>query len=203
MSQRERMRAGQLYDSRDPELLGLARRARTLLAQFAGLPAADVEGRAAVLRSLLGAVGEGVWIEPPFGCDYGVHIEIGAQTFVNMHCVFLDAAPIRIGTDVLIGPGVQLLTATHPLAAADRLVDAAARRAEAAPYRTFAKPITIGDGAWIGAGTQVLPGVTIGAGAVIGAGSVVTADVPPHCLAFGNPCRVQRPIGEAGAEPAV
>ncbi len=200
MTQRERMRAGDVYDSRDPELLALARRARELLATFAGLPAADVEGRSAVLRSLCGAVGEGVWIEPPFGCDYGVHIAIGAQTFVNMNCVFLDAAPIQIGADVLIGPAVQLLTVSHPLAAAERLVDAAARRAGAAPYRTFARPITIGDGAWIGAGTLVMPGVTIGAGAVIGAGSVVTADVPPHCLAFGNPCRVQRAIADVSTD---
>lgn len=111
-----------------------------------------------------------------------------------MNRVFLDAAPIQIGANVLIGPAVQLLTVSHPLAAAERLVDAAARRAGAAPYRTFARPITIGDGAWIGAGTLVLPGVTIGAGAVVGAGSVVTADIPPHCVAFGNPCRVQRSI---------
>lgn len=200
MSQRERMLAGQVYDSRDPELLGLAQRARTLLATFTGLPAADSEGRFALLRSLLGAVGEGVWIEPPFGCDYGVHIAIGAHTFVNMNCVFLDAAPIQIGANVLIGPAVQLLTVSHPLAAAERLVDAAARRAGAAPYRTFARPITIGDGAWIGAGTLVLPGVTIGAGAVVGAGSVVTADIPPHCVAFGNPCRVQRSI-EGTSQP--
>ena len=200
MTQRARMRAGDVYDSRDPELLALAQRARALLTTFAGLPATDVDGRAAVLTSLFGAVGPGVWVEPPFGCDYGVHIEIGAQTFVNMNCVFLDAAPIRIGADVLIGPAVQLLTVSHPLAMAERLVDAATRRAGAAPYRTFARPITIGDGAWIGAGTLVLPGVTIGAGAVIGAGSVVTADVPPHCLAFGNPCRVQRAIGNGGAD---
>lgn len=200
MTQRELMRAGEMFDSRDPELLALAERARALLAAFAGLPAADVEGRAAVLRSLFAAVGDGVWIEPPFGCDYGVHIEIGANTFVNMNCVFLDAAPIRIGADVLIGPAVQLLTASHPLAAAERVVDGTARRAGSAPYRTFARPIVIGNGAWIGAGTLVLPGVTIGAGAVIGAGSVVTADVPPNCVAFGNPCRVQRRLEDVGTD---
>ncbi|MCE2941417.1 MAG: sugar O-acetyltransferase [Gemmatimonadota bacterium] len=200
MSQRERMRAGAEYDSRDPELIALAQRARGLLATFAGLPAVDVEGRSAILHNLFGAVGEGVWLEPPFGCDYGVHIEIGARTFVNMNCVFLDAAPIRIGKDVLIGPGVQLLTASHPLAASERLVDADSRRGGAAPYRTFARPITIGDGAWIGAGTQILPGVTVGEGAVIGAGSVVTADVPSDCVAFGNPCRVQRSLGGNGGE---
>jgi maltose O-acetyltransferase len=202
MTQRERMHAGEVYDSRDPELLALAQRARALLSTFAGVPADDVEGRAVVLRSLFAAVGAGVWVEPPFGCDYGVHISIGANTFVNMNCVFLDAAPIHIGAHVLVGPAVQLLTVSHPLAAADRLVDVAARRSGAAPYRTFARPITIGDGAWIGAGTLVLPGVTIGAGAVIGAGSVVTADVPPNTLAFGNPCRVQRALADAGADGA-
>lgn len=199
MSERERMRAGEVYNSRDPELLALARRARALLATFGAIPAPDVAGRLAVLHDLLESVGEGVWIEPPFACDYGAHIAIGADTFVNMNCVFLDAAPIRIGANVLVGPGVQLLTVSHPLAAADRLVDAAARHAGEAPYRTFARPITIGDGAWIGAGSLVLPGVTIGARAVVGAGSVVTADVPPDCLAFGNPCRVQRALDEPGS----
>ncbi len=188
------MLAGEPYNSRDPELLALAHRARALLSGFAALPSTDTPGRHRVLADLLGDVGEGVWIEPPFFCDYGAHVTIGAGTFVNVNCVFLDSATITIGADVLIGPGVQLLTVTHPLAAAERIVAAEQRSAGMAPYRTFARPITIGDGAWIGAGTIVLPGVTIGANAVIGAGSVVTDDVPPDCLALGHPCRVQRTL---------
>lgn len=192
--ERERMLAGEPYNSRDPELLALAHRARALLREFAALPSTDVAGRHQRLTALLGAVGEGVWIEPPFFCDYGAHVSIGANTFVNVNCVFLDSAHIRIGADVLIGPGVHLLTVTHPVEAAARIVPPAARQAGVAPYRTHARPITIGDGAWVGAGSIVLPGVTIGARAVIGAGSVVTADIPPDCLAMGQACRVVRTV---------
>ena len=147
-----------------------------------------------LLERLLGSVGPGVWIEPPFFCDYGAHVYIGADSFVNVNCVFLDSAEIRIGRNVLVGPAVQLLTVTHPLRAADRIVEPSAENAAAAPYRTFARPITIGDRVWLGAGSIVLPGVTIGAGTTIGAGSLVTADVPANCLALGQPCRVQREL---------
>jgi maltose O-acetyltransferase len=193
-SERERMLAGESYDSRDPELLALAHHARAQLAQFAAMPSTDGVGRERVLERLLGGVGAGVWIEPPFFCDYGAHTYIGAQSFVNVNCVFLDAAEIRIGANVLIGPGVQLLTVSHPGRVADRVVPASADGVGTAPYRTYARPITIGDGVWLGAGSIVLPGVTIGAGTTIGAASLVTADVPPHCLAFGQPCRVQRAL---------
>ncbi len=193
-SQRARMTSGELYDSRDPELLGLAHRARALLARFSSLASTDVAARAALLRELFGDAGEGVWIEPPFFCDYGPFISIGRDSFVNVNCVFLDAAPIRIGRDVLIGPGVQLLTVSHPLSAAERIVPVAERREGQSTYRNFARPIVIGDGAWLGAGTIVLPGVTIGANAVIGAGSIVTFDIPAGCLALGQPCRVQRDL---------
>ncbi|HEY9228019.1 MAG TPA: sugar O-acetyltransferase [Gemmatimonadaceae bacterium] len=193
-SELERMLAGEFYDSRDPGLLALAHHARAQLAQFAATPSTDGAARRRVLERLLGGVGAGVWIEPPFFCDYGAHIYIGPQSFVNVNCVFLDSAEIRIGANVLIGPGVQLLTVSHPLRAEDRVVPASAEDEGTAPYRTHARPITIGDQVWLGAGSIVLPGVTIGAGATIGAGSLVTADVPPHCLAFGQPCRVQREL---------
>ena len=194
-SQRERMLSGEIYDSRDPELLALAHRARALLAAFTALPSTDGVARERTVRQLLGHVGSGVWIEPPFFCDYGQHITIGEDSFVNLNCVFLDAAPIRIGAQVLIGPGVQLLTVSHPVQTSERIVSPEERRPDQAPYRTFARPIVIGDRAWIGAGTIVLPGVTIGSHAVIGACSLVTSDIPPDSLAYGQPCRVQRELG--------
>ncbi len=196
---RDRMLAGAPYDSRDPELLALAARARRLLTRYNADLAPEALDRPALLAELLGAVGDGVWIEPPFLCDYGAHVTIGARTFVNVNAVFLDSARITIGADVLIGPAVQLLTASHPLAAHERLRGAAAP-AGTAPYVTHAAPITIGDGAWIGGGAIVLPGVTIGAGAVVGAGSVVTTDVPAGAIAYGNPCRVQGRAAAAQAE---
>ena len=188
------MLRGEPYDTRDPELLALAHRARALLADYAATPSTDSAARHAVLTRLLGSVGEEVWIEPPFFCDYGVHVHIGPTTFVNANCVFLDSAEIRIGEDGLLGPGVQLLTAHHPLRAAERLVAGRGRDDARSPYRTQAAPIRIGDRVWLGAGAIVLPGVTIGDNVTIGAGSLVTEDVPPDVLAFGHPCRIQRTL---------
>jgi maltose O-acetyltransferase len=193
-SERERMLCGDPYDTRDPELLAMAHRARALLADYATAPSTDFAARRAILTRLLGSVGDEVWIESPFFCDYGVHVHIGPTTFVNANCVFLDSAEIRIGANVLIAPSVQLLTATHPLVAAERIVPLEERKNGRSPYRTHARPITIGDDAWIGAGTIVFPGVTIGAASAIGAGSLVTTDIPPHSLAFGQPCRVRRTL---------
>jgi maltose O-acetyltransferase len=186
------MLRAEAYDSRDAELLALAHHARSQLAQLAATPSTDAAARRNILERLLGEVGAGVWIEPPFFCDYGAHVYIGPQSFINVNCVFLDSAEIRIGANVLIGPGVQLLTVSHPLRARDRVVPTSG--SDAAPYRTYARPITIGDQVWLGAGSIVLPGVTIGAGTTIGAASLVTEDVPPNCLAFGQPCRVQREL---------
>jgi maltose O-acetyltransferase len=137
----------------------------------------------ALLRELLGAIGEGAEILAPFQCDYGYQISVGARTFVNYNAVILDAAAVTIGDDVQIGPNVQLLTALHPLDAAER------RRGT-----ETAEPVHIGDRAWLAAGVIVLPGVRIGAEAVVGAGSVVTRDLPAGHLSAGNPCQVIRPI---------
>ena len=193
-TERERMVRGEPYDTRDPELLALAHRARALLAEYASTPSTNAEARHGVLARLLGSVGEGVWIEPPFFCDYGVNLHIGATSFVTANCVCLDSAEIRIGANALIAPAVQLLTATHPLRAADRIVPEAERAPGRSPYVTHARPISIGDDVWIGAGTIVLPGVTIGDAVTIGAGSLVTSDIPSQSLAFGQPCRVQRSL---------
>jgi len=136
-----------------------------------------------VLRSLIGELGEGVSIRPPFHCDYGRYISIGARTFANFGLVALDVAAITIGEDVQIGPNVQLLTPTHPL-------DPGERRAK----WEAAAPIRIGDNAWIGGGAIVLAGVTIGENSVIGAGAVVTRDVPPDVVVVGNPARVVKSL---------
>ena len=187
------MLRGEIYDTRDAELLALAHRARALIASFTAAPSTDLAARRSILAELLGSVGEEVWIEPPFFVDYGAHTYIGDRTFVNVNCVFLDSAEIRIGADVLLAPAVQLLTATHPLKASER-VPSAEERGSRSPYCTYARPITIGDRVWLGAGAIVMPGVTIGDDVTIGAGSLVTTDIPSGSLAFGHPCRVQRAL---------
>lgn len=182
------------FDPRRPEVLARARRARALLMQFAALPSEAIGERETLLRSLFASVGRGVWIEPPFHCEYGDQVHIGDDTFVNVNAVFLDAAPIRIGARGLLAPGVQLLTVTHPVRAAERVVRSPA--AGAAPYVTEAAPITIGDEVWLGAGVIVLPGVRIGDRVTVAAGSVVTRDVPADTLVVGAPARVVRSLRE-------
>ena len=193
-TEREKMLAGEEYNGRDPELLSIARGARALLAQLNAAPAAPPDVRLPLLRQLLGEAEEDVWIESPFHCDYGENIYIGKHTFINMNCVFLDSAEIRIGEDGLIGPNVQLYTVFHPLQASERIVAGSTSGSNRARYRTRAKPIQIGSRAWIGGSTIVMPGVTIGDDVTIGAGSIVTQDIPSNVLAFGQPCRVRQQL---------
>jgi maltose O-acetyltransferase len=179
---RERMLAGDLYVADDPELAEMARRARRLQDRYNRTDVDDDRERGLLLAEMLGAVGEGTEIRPPFACDYGEHLFVGARVFANFGLVALDVAPIAIGDDVQIGPHVQLLTPTHPL-------DHELRRQK----WEAAEPITIGANAWLGGGVIVLPGVTVGADAVVGAGAVVTRDVAPGSVVVGNPARVLRP----------
>jgi len=182
-SEREKMLSGELYVAKDPELVAMHARARRLAHRFNAIDADDQNARDALLRELLGTCGEGVFIEPPFHCDYGVHTHLEDGVFLNFGCVVLDCAEVRIGAGTMLGPRVQLYSATHPLEASER------RKGP-----ELAKPITIGRDCWLGGGVIVCPGVTIGDETTIGAGSVVTRDVPGGVFAAGNPCRVIREL---------
>ena len=183
---KNRMLRGELYIADDPELAADNARAQGLLDRFNATTHDERDERPRLLCELLGSVGENVVIRPPFRCDYGSHITIGAGTFVNFDCVMLDCAPITIGAACQIATAVQLLTPTHP-------IDPGPRRSgwEAA------EPITLGDNVWLGGGVIVCPGVTIGDDTVVGAGAVVTRDLPAGVVAVGNPARVLREIGAA------
>ena len=182
---KERMLRGELYLATAPELVAEMARAQELLERYNATLDAERDKRSHLLRELLGEVGEGVVIKPTFRCDYGKHISIGAETFVNYDCVMLDVAPIRIGAACPLATRVQLLTATHP-------IDPEPRRLG----WEYGQPITLEDNVWLGGGVIVCPGVTIGEDTVVGAGAVVTRDLPPGVVAFGNPARVHREIGE-------
>ena len=180
---RERMLAGELYVADDPESARRAQRAVQLADAYHRAAVADERAARPLLEALLGDLGEGAFVKPPLFVDYGEHISIGPRTFVNYNLVALDVAAIRIGADCQLGPNVQLLTPTHPLAAGPRR-----DKLEAA------LPITLGDNVWLGGGVIVLPGVTIGDNTVVGAGAVVTRDLPADVLAVGNPARVVRSL---------
>jgi len=182
-SHRERMLAGDPYLADDPELVRESRRAAKLTADFNAAASDDDAGRARILRDLLGGVGPGTVVRPPFRCDYGYQTFLGDRVFANWGLVCIDVGRIILGDDVQLGPNVQLLTATHPIAPEPR-------RAK----WEGAKPITLGDNVWLGAGVIVCPGVTIGKNTVVGAGAVVTRDLPANVVTVGNPARVIREI---------
>jgi len=182
-TEKEKMHAGEMYDATDPQLVQERQRARELCRSLNESHASEQELRSRIFGELFGKIGEGLWIEPPFHCDYGVNITLGSQVYFNFNCVVLDPAPITIGSHVLFGPAVQLCTAAHPIRASERRTG-----------REFARPIEIGPDVWVGAGAIICPGVHIGSRSVIGAGSVVTRDIPADVIASGNPCRVVREI---------
>lgn len=181
-SEKEKMLAGELYNSADPQLVLERRRARDLLKTYNATADEEVARRGQLLQKLFAAVGEGTWIEPPFYCDYGGNITLGERVFMNFNCVILDCAKVTIGSNVFFAPAVQIYAATHPL---DHLV----RRT-----LEYGKPVTIGDDVWVGGGAIVLPGVRVGSRSVIGAGAVVTRDVPEGVVVAGNPARVVREL---------
>ncbi len=183
MTEREKMLCGEVYDSRDEELIEMYWAAREVQQAFNQ----NICNRERMLDlcQLLTGVAAGVWIEPPFFFEYGTHIQIGAGSYLNVNCVLQDCGRIQIGEDVLLGPGVQICTASHPVRSSERI-------SADHSYVTSAAPVSIGDKAWIGANVTILGGVSIGKNSVIGAGSIVTKDIPPNVVAHGIPCAIQR-----------
>jgi acetyltransferase-like isoleucine patch superfamily enzyme len=161
-----------------------------------------------LLKELFGKIGEGTTVMLPFYCNTGVKTIIGKNTFINNNCNFLDTDIIEIGDNTLLGPGVNVLTADHPVSTRERIlpvdddledenysyIDEKGNFDDSIEY-TFVntrKPVKIGDRCWIGANSIILPGVTIGNNVVIGAGSVVTKDIPDNVVAVGSPAKIIR-----------
>jgi maltose O-acetyltransferase len=180
-TEKEKMLAGETYNCLDPDL-GAQRQEVKKLLRLYNLAEAAPEGQA-ILQRLLGGIGRGSIIEPPFYCVYGQNIYIGDHVFLNVLCTILDCSEVHIGDHVMIGPAVQIYTAAHYLQAESRIQGWG-----------VAKPIVIEDNAWLGGGAILLPGVTVGRNAVVGAGAVVTRSVPANTVVAGNPARAIRTI---------
>lgn len=186
MTEKEKMLKGMLYDANyDPQLIEERLECKELCRDYNELRPKDIAGRNALLRKILGAAGDGLLVEQPFYCDYGYNIRVGKNFFANFNLVILDEAPVTFGDNVFVAPNCGFYTAGHPVDAPERNIGL-----------EYARPITVGDDVWIGAGVSVLPGVSIGSNCVIGAGSVVTRDIPSNSIAVGNPCRVIKTIAD-------
>lgn len=197
MNELEKCMNGEWYDCHNEIFLEYKDHARNLLAQYNSLAYTQKSEKLRILKDLFGSIGNNVSVGLPFICDYGRNIHIGTNVSINMNCSFIDCNKIEIGDNVLIASNVQIYTATHPVELSERLTPDWNPESEEYFCRTYALPVKIGNGCWIGGGVIILPGVTIGDGAVIGAGSVVTKDIPANCVAVGNPCH---PIRDINAE---
>ena len=188
MTEKEKMLSGLLYDANnDPSLIDERKAAKDLCFDFNQLRPSDTAAQLEILRRLLGKMGNNPCIIAPFWCDYGYNIEIGDNFFANHNTVILDGAKVKFGNNVFVAPNCGFYTAGHP-------IDYQRRNAGI----EYARPITVGDNVWIGAGVHVMPGVKIGGNCVIGGGSIVVKDIPDNTLAVGNPCKVIKKIDEEG-----
>lgn len=183
MTDWEKMQSGQIYNDFDQDLFRRRIVAKRLFRAYNKTDDDDVDKRQEILHQLFRHVGDRVWIEPDFACEFGKNITIGNDVYINFGCVILDCGQVSIGNNTLIGPNVGIYSGNHALDATERIKGA-----------LIPRPINIGNRVWIGGHCTLLPGVSIGDDTVIGAGSVVTHNIPSGVVAAGNPCRVIRPI---------
>ena len=184
MNQIERRDAGLAYIS-DDSVFEEQKKCRQILQKLNFIDHSDFAGISEIVKELFGK-SEGAFVNPPFYCDYGSHIEVGKNFFANYNCTLLDVAKIKIGDNCQMAPNVAIYTAGHPIHPVSRN----------SSYE-YGKEVTNGDNVWLGGNTVVCPGVHIGNNVVIGAGSVVTRDIPDWSIAAGNPCKVIRKITDA------
>lgn len=187
-SEKEKMIAGELYLAGDALLVKERQEARALLEKFNR--ELDPSAREAMLKGIFGKVADRVYIEPNLRFDYGYNLFVGKNFYANFDCIFLDVCPITFGDNCMLAPNVQIYTASHPLDPTERNSG-----------REDGAPVTIGNNAWLGGGSIILPGVTLGDNVVVGAGSVVTKSFPDNVVLGGNPARVIRYLTEEN--PAV
>lgn len=186
----EKMHSTKLYLPSDPEIAKEQQKCLNRLYDFNQSRPTELKKREAMLKEMFAEIGDGCYIEPPFHANWGGrHVHFGNHVYANFNLTFIDDTHIYIGSHTMIGPGVIIATAGHPVLPILREQE----------YQ-YNAPIHIGSNCWLGAGVIVLPGVTIGDNTVIGAGSVVTKDIPSDVVAVGAPCRVMRPIGERDKE---
>lgn len=187
---RQLQEEGLLYDVFEKELTDIKDRTYGLVSELSRVSHFDTEYVMSLVRKIVAKIGQDSYIVPPFRCDYGDHVFIGNNTYINYNCCFLDSAKVTIGDYVYMGPNCNIFTPCHP-------IHHELRKEKVTEY---ALPVTVGSHSWIGGDVVITPGVTIGENCVIGAGSVVTKDIPDNSIAVGNPCKVIRQINDKDRE---
>ena len=194
MREEEKIKAGILFCPGDPELKAIKLKTHNLNNDYNATYEDETEKRAAIIKEIIGEIGENGFLQGPVHFHYGKHTKIGKNLFANFNFTVQDDAEVTIGDNCNFGPNVTIVTPIHPMVASERrlMLDK-----DGNPKRfCYAKPVHIGNDCWFGANVVVCPGVTIGDNCVIGAGSVVTRDIPSNSFAAGDPCRVIREITE-------
>ena len=183
---KKRMMEGRIYPPGDEEIMAEQVVCMQKLWEYNQIQPKDMDKRFAKLQDMFAEIGEGSYIEPPLHANFGgKHVHFGKNVYANYNLTMVDDSYIYVGDNTMIGPNVTIATAGHP-------IDPALRDVQA----QFNMEVHIGRNVWIGGGCVLLPGVSIGDNTVIGAGSIVTKDIPANVVAYGNPCRVIREIGE-------
>lgn len=183
-SEWEKMLAGDLYLSADPDLVKRREECRVLMEEYnLRTSIKDLKHRKEILDKILHNDFLNLYIEPPIYFDYGYNTTFGKNCYMNYGCTILDVNKVTIGDNVMFGPNAGVYTATHPTSAKERISGA-----------EYGLPIKIGHNCWIGANAVICPGVTIGDNVVVAAGAIVTRDVPSDVVVTGNPARVLKKL---------
>lgn len=178
-TEKEKMLACEPFNSRCDELKKDHKKACLLIEKYNLSSEDDIEQRKSILEKLLGKCSKNIRIKTPFHCDYGYQIFIGENFFANYDCIFLDAGPIEIGDNCMIGPKTCIYAISHPTNPNER------QKSVDIPMK-----VSIGNNVWIGGNVVILPGISLGNNVVVGAGSVVTKSFPDNVIIAGNPAKV-------------
>ncbi len=181
MTEKEKMIRGEPYNAGDPGLMKDREVARKIIIKASKI--VNNQKRTELYKKLIKTKGRAS-LGLGFKFDYGYNITVGNNFYCNFDCTMLDVCKISFGDNCMLGPNVQLYTATHPINAKERNNG-----------NEYGKEIIIGNNVWIGGAAIILPGVTLGDNVVVAAGSVVTKSFENNVLIAGNPAKVIKDLG--------
>ncbi|EFK56616.1 sugar O-acetyltransferase [Sphingobacterium spiritivorum] len=179
----KRLRNGESVPFSDPQYSKIGQACndkKKLLLQMNGTAEPD-EVRSLLSQITGSEIDKSTTVFTPLHINYGRHIKIGKNVFINFDCVFLDLGGITIEDNVLIAPKVSLLSEGHPVTPGNRATLTTGH-------------IHIKKNAWIGAGAIITQGVTIGENAIVAAGAVVSKNVPDNTIVGGIPAKIIKSI---------